>query len=172
MHCSTSCEFIPILPRGLALLLIVGLLFQVRGLGGEAGGTLPIIAVIDPPVEHDHFHRSYAYIDLDDLLRTRQVSYAGTAVASAEEWHLRQKYQSIACDLFGDGARIKSGQVIRFRDTVARILTAAGWKPGGIASASQAARILREHIAELAPLVEITHAKGVTEPQAKRKGGH
>jgi len=92
---------------------------------GEAGGTLPIIVVIDPPVEHDHFHRSYVYIDLDDMLMKRQVSYVGTSVASAEEWHLRQKYQGIARDVFGDGVRIKNGQIIRFRDTAARILTNA-----------------------------------------------
>jgi hypothetical protein len=123
---------------------------------GEAGGTLPIIVVIDPPVEHDHFHRSYVYIDLDEMLATQQVSFVGTSVASAEEWHLRQKYQGIARDVFGEGVRIKNGQVIRFRDTAARILMEAGWRPGGMASAMQAARILREHVEELASLVEIT----------------
>ena len=30
---------------------------------GEAGGTLPIIVVIDPPIEHTHFHRSWVYYD-------------------------------------------------------------------------------------------------------------
>ena len=123
---------------------------------GEAGGTLPIIVVIDPPIEHDHFHRGWVYIDLDEMLATQQVSYVGTSVASAEEWHLRQKYQGIARDVFGDGVRIKNGQIIRFRDTAARILINAGWKPGGMASAMQAARILREHVEELASLVEIT----------------
>ena len=123
---------------------------------GEAGGTLPIIVVIDPPIEHDHFHRGWVYIDLDEMLATQQVSYVGTSVASAEEWHLRQKYQGIARDVFSDGVRIKSGQVIRFRDVAARILTDAGWKPGGMASAMQAMRILREHAEELASLVEIT----------------
>jgi hypothetical protein len=51
--------------------------------------------------------------------------------------------------------RIKSGQVIRFRDTAARILMDSGWSPGGVASAMQAARILREHAEELASLVEV-----------------
>jgi hypothetical protein len=123
---------------------------------GEAGGTLPIIVIIEPPIPHDHFHRSYVYIDLDDMLAKQQVSYVGTSVASAEEWHLRQKYQGIARDVFGDSVRIKSGQVIRFRDTAARILMDSGWRPGGVASAMQAARILREHAEELASLVEIT----------------
>jgi len=77
---------------------------------GEAGGTLPIIVVIDPPIEHDHFHRSFVYIDLDDMLAKRQVSYVGTSVVSAEEWHLRQKYQRIARDVFGDGVWIKDGR--------------------------------------------------------------
>jgi len=122
---------------------------------GEAGGTLPIIVVIDPPIEHDHFHRGWVYIDLDEMLATQQVSYVGTSVASAEEWHLRQKYQGIARDVFGEGVRIKSGQVIRFRDVAARILTDAGWKPGGMASAMQAVRILREHAEELAACVEV-----------------
>lgn len=126
---------------------------------GEPGGTLPIIVVIDPPVEHDHFHRSFVYIDLDEVLRKRQVSYVGTSVASAEEWHLRQKYQGIGCDVFGDGVRIKNGQIIRFRDTAARILTNAGWRPGGMTSAMQASRILREHAKELASLVEIANQK-------------
>ena len=123
---------------------------------GEAGGTLPIIVIIEPPIPHDHFHRSYVYIDLDDMLAKQQVSYVGSSVASAEEWHLRQKYQGIARDVFGDSVRIKSGQVIRFRDTAARILMDSGWRPGGVASAMQAARILREHAEELASLVEIT----------------
>lgn len=122
---------------------------------GEAGGTLPIIVVIGPPIEHDHFHRSYVYIDLDEMLAKRQVSYVGTSVASAEEWHLRQKYQGIARDIFGAGVRIKSGQVMRFRDTAARILMEAGWRPGGVASAMQAAQILREHAEELTALVEV-----------------
>jgi hypothetical protein len=122
---------------------------------GEAGGTLPIIVIIEPPIPHDHFHRSYVYIDLDDMLAKQQVSYVGTSVASAEEWHLRQKYQGIARDVFGDSVRIKSGQVIRFRDTAARILMDSGWRPGGVASAMQAARILREHAEELASLVEV-----------------
>jgi hypothetical protein len=125
---------------------------------GEAGGTLPIIVVIDPPVEYDHFHRSYVYIDLDDLLRNRQVSYTGASVASAEEWHLRQRFEGIARDVFGDRVRIKSGQIIRLRDTAARLLTAAGWKPGvsSPSNALEATRILREQASELASLVEIT----------------
>ena len=125
---------------------------------GEAGGTLPIIIVLDPPIPHSHFHRGWVYIDLDEMLAKQQVSYVGSSVASAEEWHLRQKYQGIARDVFGDGVRIKNGQVIHFRDTAARILMAAGWhaQRGGMASAMQAARILREHAEELAPLVEIS----------------
>ncbi len=123
---------------------------------GEAGGTLPIIVVIDPPIEHSHFHRGYVYIDLDEMLSTQQVSYVGSSVASAEEWHLRRKYQGIARDVFGDGVRIKNGQIIRFRDAAARILTSVGWRPGGLASSMQASRILREHAEELASLVELT----------------
>ncbi len=130
---------------------------------GEAGGTLPIIVVIDPPIEHSHFHRNWTYIDLDEMLKKQQVSYVGTSVASAEEWHLRQKFQGIARDIFGDGVRIKSGQIIRFRDTAARILMDAGWRPGGTAHAMQAAQILREHAEELASLVEIT--KDLSETQ-------
>jgi hypothetical protein len=122
---------------------------------GEAGGTLPIIVIIEPPIPHNHFHRSFVYIDLDEMLAKQQVSYVGTSVASAEEWHLRQKYQGIARDVFGDGVRIKNGQVIRFRDAAARILLDAGWQPGGTASAMQAALILREHAEELASLVEV-----------------
>ena len=125
---------------------------------GESGGTLPIIVVIDPPVEHDHFHRSFVYIDLDEMLRKQQVSYVGTSVASAEEWHLRKKFEGIARDVFGDSVRIKNGQIIRFRDTAARILTDAGWRPGGTARMMQAAQILHEHAEELASLVEITKA--------------
>ena len=130
---------------------------------GEVGGTLPIIVVIDPPIEHSHFHRGWVYVSLDDMLSKQQVSYVGTSVASAEEWHLRQKFQGIARDVFGEGVRIKSGQIIRFRDTAARILMDAGWRPSGAASAMQAARILREHAEELASLVEIT--KGMSEAQ-------
>ena len=136
---------------------------------GEAGGTLPIIVVIEPPIPHDHFHRGWVYIDLDEMLAKQQVSYVGTSVASAEEWHLRRKYQGIARDVFGDGVRIKSGQVIRFRDTAARILMDAGWRPGGVASAVQAARILREHAEELASLVEMTKVTSVTKEKSDAK---
>lgn len=123
---------------------------------GEAGGTLPIIIVLDPPIPHSHFHRGWVYIDLDEMLRKQQVSYVGTSVASAEEWHLRKKFEGIARDIFGDGVRIKQGQIMRFRDTAAHILTHAGWKPGGTARMMQAAQLLREHAEELASLVEIT----------------
>jgi ribosomal protein L14 len=90
------------------------------------------------------------------MLRKQQVSYVGTSVTSAEEWHLRKKYEGIARDVFGGGVRIKNGQIVRFRDTAVRILTDAGWKPVGTAHMMQAARILREHAEELASLVEIT----------------
>jgi hypothetical protein len=134
---------------------------------GEAGGTLPIIVVIDPPIEHDHFHRGWVYIDLDELLSKRQVKYVGISVASAEEWHLRQRFEGIARDVFGDGVRIRNGQIIRFRDTAARLLTDAGWKPSAssASSALEATRILREHAGELASLVEI---KDSAEPNPKR----
>ncbi len=143
----------PVMRRGCGFPKTGGVYLESQG---EAGGTLPIIVVIDPPIEHTHFHRGWVYIDLDEMLAKQQVSYVGTSVASAEEWHLRQKYQGIARDVFGDGVRIKNGQIIRFRDTAARILTNAGWKPNGMASALQASRILREHAEELASLVEIT----------------
>jgi hypothetical protein len=136
---------------------------------GEAGGTLPIIVVIDPPIDHDHFHRGWVYIDLDEMLAKQRVSYVGTSVASAEDWHLRQKFQGIARDVFGDGVRIKNGQIIRFRDTAARILTNSGWQLGGMASTLQASRILREHAEDLASLVEITKVTSVTEEQKEAK---
>ena len=92
------------------------------------------------------------------MLASQEIKYVGSSVASAEEWHLRQKYQVIAHDVFGTAVRIKNGQVIRFRDTAVRILTQAGWQPGNAASAMQAARILREHAEELAPFVQATKA--------------
>ncbi|MBI4787318.1 MAG: hypothetical protein HY782_09765 [Chloroflexi bacterium] len=122
---------------------------------GEPGGTLPIIVVLDPAIPHSHFHRGYVYIDLDGLLNGREVKYVGSSVASAEEWHRRQKYRGIAQDVFGAEARIKNGQVLKFRDTAARILAQAGWEPGGPARMMQPKQILREHIVELAHLVEM-----------------
>ena len=145
-------EIRPMLRRGCGYPKPGGVYLESQG---EAGGTLPIIVVIDPPIEHDHFHRGWVYIDLDEMLTQQKVSYVGTSVTSAEEWHLRQKYQGIARDVFGDGVRIKNGQIIRFRDTAARILTNAGWQPGGMASTMQAARILREHAEELAMCIEV-----------------
>ena len=122
---------------------------------GEPGGALPIIVVLDPPVPHDHFHRGWVYVALDEILRSREVKYVGSSVASAEEWHLRQKYQGIAQDVFGLDARIKNGQVLKFRDTAARLLSQAGWEPGGTARLMQAQQILRQHMNELAPFVDI-----------------
>ena len=90
------------------------------------------------------------------MLVKQQVSYVGTSVASAEEWDRRQKFQSIARDVFGGGVRFKSGQSVRVRDTAARILMDSGWRPGRAASAMQAARIVREHAEDLASLAEIT----------------
>jgi hypothetical protein len=149
-------EIRPVMPRGCGYPKPGAVYLESQG---EAGGTLPIIVVIEPPIEHDHFHRGWVYIDLDAMLAKREASYVGTSVASAEEWHLRKKYEGIARDVFGEGVRIKNGQVIRFRDTAARILTNAGWQPGGKASALQAAWILREHAEELVALVETTTAR-------------
>ncbi len=123
---------------------------------GEVGGTLPIIIVLDPPIPHTHFHRGWVYCDIDGMLATQEVKYVGSSVASAEEWRLRQKYQAIAHDVFGSEVRIKDGQVIKFRDAAARILMQAGWQPGAVAGAMQAARILREHAEELATFVQVT----------------
>ena len=109
------------------------------------------------------------------MLAKQQVSYVGTSVASAEEWHLRQKYQGIARDVFGEGVRIKNGQIIRFRDTAARPQSVmdAGWKPGAqsVASLKQAARLLREHAEELASLVEITKVTSVTKEKPDTPAG-
>lgn len=126
---------------------------------GEPGGTLPIIVVLNPPILHDHFHRGWVYIDLDAMLAEQQVKYAGTSLASAEEWHLRQKYQPIAQDVFGTDARIKDGQVLRFRETAARLLEQAGWQPGALARPEQAVQILREHMPELASFLEVKDGK-------------
>ncbi len=123
---------------------------------GEPGGTLPIIVVLDPPIPHDHFHRGWVYIDLDAMLAEQKVKYAGTSVASAEEYHLRQKYQPIAQDVFGSNARIKDGQVLRFRETAARVLAEAGWRPSAVSTKAQAAQILRDHMRELAAFVDIS----------------
>ncbi|MCL4488375.1 MAG: hypothetical protein M1570_09635 [Chloroflexi bacterium] len=120
---------------------------------GEPGGTLPIIVVLDPPIEHDHFHRGWVYIDLDAMLEEQKVKYVGTSLASAEEWHLRQKYQPIAQDVFGPEARLKDGQVLRFRETAARLLEEAGWQPG--VTVNQAVEVLREHMSELAAFIDI-----------------
>lgn len=87
------------------------------------------------------------------MLEEQKVKYAGTSLASAEEWHLRQKYQPIAQDVFGPDARLKYGQVLRFRETAARLLEEAGWQPG--VTITQAVQILQEHLRELAPFVEI-----------------
>src|SRR5512143_281938 len=105
---------------------------------GEPGGTLPIIVVLDPPIPYSHFHRGWVYIDLDALIESREVKYVGSSVASAEEWHLRQRYQPIAQDVFGEDARLKNGQVLKFRETAVRILADAGWQPGA-ASGSEGA---------------------------------
>jgi hypothetical protein len=125
---------------------------------GEPGGTLPIIVVLDPPIEHDHFHRGWVYIGLDAGLAEQKVKYAGTSVASAEEWHLRQAYEPIAQDVFGPAARLKNGQVLRFREAAARVLQQANWQPGGVSNPSQAVQVLREHLAELAVFVDIKPA--------------
>ena len=45
------------------------------------------------------------------MLAKQQVSYVGASVASAEEWHLRQKYQGIARDVFGEGVMIAEMQI-------------------------------------------------------------
>ncbi len=122
---------------------------------GEPGGTLPIIVILDPPIEHDHFHRRWVYIDVDAMLAEQKVKYAGTSVASAEEWHLRQTYEPIAQDVFGPDARLKNGQVLRFRETAARILEQASCQPEGLSDPAVAMQILREHMAELAGFVDI-----------------
>ena len=122
---------------------------------GEPGGTLPIIVVLDPPIPYSHFHRGWVYIDLDALIESREVKYVGSSVASAEEWHLRQRYQPIAQDVFGADARLKNGQVLKFRETAVRILADAGWQPGAASVTERAVQILREHMAELAGCIEI-----------------
>ena len=70
--------------------------------------------------------------------------------------------QGIARDVFGEGVRIKDGQIIRFRDTAARILTGAGWKPNASSATNawEALRILRGHPDGLASLVEIKGRSG------------
>lgn len=122
---------------------------------GSPGGTLPLLVVLDPPIPHDHFHRGWVYIDLDAMLAANEVKFVGASVKSAEEWHLRQKYQGVARDVFGPDVRIKDGQVLKFRDAAARLLQASSWQSGGLAHAMQAAQILRESAEVLAVFVEL-----------------
>ncbi len=133
---------------------------------GEPGGTLPIIVVLNPPIPHSHFHRGWVYIDLDALIESREVKYVGSSVASAEEWHLRQRYQPIAQDVFGEDARLKDGQVLRFRETAVRILADAGWQPGAASGSEGAVQILRDHMAELAGCIEIKASRDAAAPNA------
>jgi hypothetical protein len=126
---------------------------------GSPGGTLPLIVVLDPPIPHDHFHRGWVYIDLDAMLAEHQVQYVGASVQSAGEWHLRQKYQGVVRDVFGPNARIKDGQVLKFRDAAARLLQATGWQPGGLAHTLQAIQILRDHATDLAAYIELKTPK-------------
>jgi hypothetical protein len=64
----------------------------------------------------------------------------------------------IARDVFGDGARIKQGQVTKFHDAAFHLLDQAGWQPGGAATAMRARSILREQASILAPMVELKGA--------------
>ncbi len=130
---------------------------------GSAGGTLPLYVVLDPPIPHDHFHRGWVYIDLDAMLAENEVKYVGASVKSAEEWRLRQKYQGVACDIFGSDARIKDGQVLKFRDATARLLHTAGWQPGGPAHTLQAVEILRDHLEQLALFIELKPVKDTSD---------
>jgi hypothetical protein len=52
MHCSTSCVFIPILPRGLALLFILGLWLQTSG--GVTTFSRPALPLLSIPAERWH----------------------------------------------------------------------------------------------------------------------
>jgi hypothetical protein len=46
MHCNTPWEFVPVLPRGLALILILGLLLQTSGWGATLLRTpLPLLSI-------------------------------------------------------------------------------------------------------------------------------
>ena len=126
---------------------------------GEPGGTLPIIVVLDPAIPYSHFHRGWVYIDLDALIESREVKYLGSSVASAEEWHLRQRYQPIAQDVFGEDARLKNGQVLKFREMAVRILADAGWQPGAPSGSERAVQILRDHMGELASCIEINASR-------------
>ncbi len=122
---------------------------------GDAGGTLPIIVVLDPPIPVDHFHRGWVYVDLSGSIAAGNVQYVGTSVESAEDYKLRSAMDKIAHDIFGDDARVKPGQATKFHDAAFRILEAAGWKPGSTAAALQARGILREQVTVLAPMVEV-----------------
>lgn len=106
------------------------------------------------------------YIDLDALIESREVKYVGSSVASAEEWHLRQRYQPVAQDVFGEDARLKNGQVLKFRETAVRILAVAGWQPGAASGSEGAVEILRDHMTELAGCIEIKASRDAAAPIA------
>ena len=68
---STQVEVRQVMRRGCGYPKPGGVYLESQG---KAGGTLPIIVVIEPPIEHDHFHRGWVYIDLDEMLAKQQVS--------------------------------------------------------------------------------------------------
>lgn len=105
------------------------------------------------------------------MIAEQEVKYVGTSLTSAEEWRLRSKYQPIAQDVFGAEARLRDGQAVRFREVAARLLEQAGWRPGASASVDEAVHILREHVAELAPYVEVKERAANTAAQALESGG-
>jgi len=125
---------------------------------GSAGGTLPGIVVLDPPIPVDHFHRGFVMIDLDATIAAHNVQYVGASLQSAEDYKLRAGMDKIARDVFGEGVRIKQGQVTKFHDAAFHILDQAGWQPGGAAAAMQARAILRGQASALAPMVNLKAA--------------
>jgi hypothetical protein len=122
---------------------------------GNAGGTLPAIVVLVPPIPVDHFHRGWVYVDLSACIAAGNVQYVGASVQSAEDYKLRAGMDKIARDVFGNGARVKQGQVTRFHDAAFRVLESAGWQPDGTAAAMQARAILRAQASALAPMVDV-----------------
>lgn len=114
--------------------------YYIECIGGP-DGTLPMFVPLNPPVPYQFF-RGVVRLDGDYVMEKGQVKTLSTA---AEEARVRGKVDLIARFVFGDAARVREGQCLKFHHDLFEILIENSWD-SKTAPDTLAVQILKEKV--------------------------
>ena len=133
---------------------------------GSPDGTLPMFVPLEPPAPYQFF-RGVVRLDGDYVSEKGQVKTLSNA---AEEARVREMVDLVARFIFGDAARVRDGQCLKFHHDLFEILVKNGWQPRTSPDAL-AVQILRDKVLKDEALLKQLGASVELRPNSRRRRG-